>query len=66
MVEAVKSYAQENYNNGGWDYVVEAYDKEDIVKAIGAATSIEQAIHNVEEEVGIRDEYRRDIQAEIF
>jgi hypothetical protein len=32
--EAVRNHAIENYNNGGWDYIVECYSDEDIQRVL--------------------------------
>ena len=32
--EAVRKHAIENYNNGGWDFIVECYSDEDIQKVL--------------------------------
>jgi len=32
--EAVRNHAIENYNHGGWDYIVECYSDEDIQRVL--------------------------------
>ena len=66
LVEAVKTHARKNYNTGGWDYVVEAYDDADIAEEIGDAKTVAEAIKNVGEICGIRNEQREDAQAEAW
>lgn len=66
LVEAVKQYALENYERGGWDYVVETYTDADIEAAIGRARTPAGAIRKVGAAVGIRDEYRREVRSQIF
>jgi hypothetical protein len=66
MIAAVKAHARANYELHGWDFVVECYDDEDIVEELGGATTNEQAIKNIGKLCKIRDDYRKDIQAEAF
>jgi hypothetical protein len=67
MVKAIRAYALEHYNEGGWDYVVECWSDLDIEMAIlpGDGT-LETAIKNVGSQVGVLDSVRKDIQGEIF
>ncbi|MGE3483474.1 MAG: hypothetical protein AB7L09_01960 [Nitrospira sp.] len=68
LVKAVREHAQDNYEAGGWDYVVECYDDKEIAEVIeraGAKTEA-AAIKAVGEEVGARDDYRREIEATAF
>jgi hypothetical protein len=44
LIAAVRSHATENYNNGGWDVIVECYDDEAIVKVIGRARTVKGAL----------------------
>ena len=66
LVAAVRTHAMQNYNEGGWDYVVECYSDEDIVEEIDGATTPAQAIKNVGRIVNVRDERRREATNEIF
>lgn len=66
LVEAVKEHAQKNYNTGGWDYVIETYEDEEIEEVIAGATTVEEAIKLMGEEIGELDDVRKDVQAEIF
>lgn len=62
LVAAVRAHALANYNKGGWDEVVEAWDDADIVKEIGAARTAKGAIKNVGEVVAVRFSYAEDIR----
>lgn len=66
LVKAVREHAAKNYDKGGWDYVVECYDDDDIIELIGDATDAWLAIKRVGEVMAAKDDYRRDIQAEAF
>jgi hypothetical protein len=68
LVEAVKAHAVKNYEQGGWDYVVECWSSADIeTKIVENVLDTEpKAIAWFGEIVGLLDERRRDVQAEIF
>lgn len=66
LIAAVKKHARDNYESSGWDYVVECYDDTEILALVAECKTEEEAIEVVHKEVLIRDEYRKDIQAEIF
>jgi len=62
FVKEVKEYAYDNYDKEGWDYIVECYSDKEISALIKGAKSKEEAIKMAGEEVGIRADYREDIQ----
>lgn len=66
LIGAVREHALANYEQGGWDYVVECWSDADIAKEITGCTSAKVAIQKVGACVGVLDDYRSDIQAEIF
>ena len=68
MVNAVKQHAQKNYNTDGWDYVVEAFEDDEIADELRKcnARTNEDAIKVVHEWVLILDDHRKDIQATAF
>jgi hypothetical protein len=66
LIAAVRKHAQDNYEKGGWDVIVECYDDADIVKAMGNATTATQAIKNVGQIARVHDSRRKDAEAEIF
>lgn len=68
MVAAVKAHAEKNYSEGGWDYVVECWDDAEILSVIAEehVSTVEAAVTVVGEIVGLLDERRRDVEAEIF
>jgi len=62
LVTAVRQYATENYEQDGWDILVECWSDEEIVEAIGDATSVGLAIGNCMTTLQSMNDYRRDIQ----
>jgi hypothetical protein len=66
LVAAVRSHAIANYNQDGWDFVVECYSDEELRKTIGGAKSVTSAITAVRREVKLKNSYRREIQSEVF
>lgn len=63
FIAAVRAHALANYNEGGWDFVVECWSDEDILDRIEGADSAEEAIRQVGEDVGVLSDYRDDIRA---
>jgi len=66
LIKAVRAHANANYENGGWDILVECMDDEEIARDIGTATTPAQAIKNVGRSLKICDDHRKDIQTEAF
>ncbi len=66
MVEAVKKYAKEHYNEDGWDFVIECSDDADIIQDMWNATTNEEAIAKVGEICKLLNGRRKDVEAEIF
>ena len=64
MVSAIRRHAIKNYAKGGWDYVVECYEDNDIIDVIEGARTIKGAIRKMAREIGPIAEYRDDIQGE--
>jgi len=62
LVAHVRSYAVENYNRHGWDFVVECWTDADILEARGNARTLYGVHNNIRQVVKIQDELRRDIQ----
>jgi hypothetical protein len=44
LINAVRSYATDNYNRDGWDVLVECWSDEDIARNIGSAKTAKGAI----------------------
>lgn len=51
LVAVVRAYAQEHYDEGGWDFVVETWQDEDIVEVIGDAKTPAEAIARVADDL---------------
>lgn len=66
LVFAVREHAYENYTRNGWDVVVEAWDDDDIIEAIGKARTEKGAIKKVREAMSPYAEYRKEIQSTAF
>lgn len=66
MVKAVRKHATANYEQDGWDYLVECYSDDEIVELFDGATTVEEAIANVGEVMKLKDDYRKDIEATAF
>jgi hypothetical protein len=68
MIRAVRTYAREHYNQGGWDIVVEAFDNNDLRKIIDRenARTSQSAIAAVRKVVRLHASVREDIQREAF
>jgi len=66
LIDAVKAHAKNNYNQDGWDFVVECYEDTEIADAIKGARNGPEAIKMIHKIVLISDERRREVQSEIF
>jgi len=66
LIEAVKAYAISNYENDGWDVLVECYEDREIADFIGDAVTPEDAIRNVSVHLKRYHSYRADIEATAF
>ncbi len=68
LVEAVVKHAVANYENGGWDYLVECHTRKDIAEWIeqDGWTTEDEAIKGIGRIMRILDERRKDVRAEIF
>lgn len=61
-VEAIRAHAHTNYNKAGWDFLVECWEDEDVIEAIGDARSYGEAIANVRATVGTLAERRDEVR----
>jgi len=62
MIRAVKTHAQENYEDG-WDLVIETYTDDEIAEVVKTATDPQVAIRMMARTIGIQNERRREIEA---
>lgn len=63
LVEAVKRHALENYDRGGWDYVIETYTDAEIWDVIAGARTEAGAIRKMKSVVRMFDERRSEVQS---
>jgi hypothetical protein len=66
MVDAVKEYAKDHYEENGWDYVVEAFDDEQILKVVQYCNSPANAIRAMEKTVKLLHSRRQEIEATAY
>ena len=62
LVQAVRDYANANYNEGGWDIIVECWSDADIASELGSVKTISGAIRKVGKVVRVIGDYRSEIQ----
>lgn len=60
-VQAVQAHAEQNYNEGGWDVVLEAMEAVDIYWVVYKARSSKGAIARMAEHIGAYAEHRAEI-----
>lgn len=63
LINAVRKHAINNYEQDGWDVLVECYDDGDILELISNdnASTVEEAIASVHKTVKLYDDHRSDI-----
>ena len=66
IIKQLRAYALEHYEEGGWDYLVECYEDKDILEMIEGCSTFEEALPKVAKIMRIKDDYRKDIEAEAF
>jgi hypothetical protein len=68
LVTAVKRHAAANYEQDGWDFIVECYTDAELAELIVElrATTEGAAIRKVGELMKIKDERRKEIEATIW
>lgn len=66
LVAAVKAHALANYNKGGWDYIVECWEDEDIEEEIAGCRSAAGAIKKVGKCAKALGNYRAEVRAEVW
>ena len=63
LINAVRHYAHANYNQDGWDYVVECWEDGDIMECLDGASTVKQAIANVRDALAPLAERRDEVRA---
>jgi hypothetical protein len=66
IIQQVRAHALENYEQGGWDYLVECWSDADIIQWAEDATTLEEAITNISVTLELLDERRSEVRSEIF
>lgn len=66
MVMAVQQHAEEHYEDGGWDVIVECYDYEMIAEMIGKARTENGAIEKAWRTVKTIKSVRSDVMSTAF
>ncbi len=67
-IPGIRKYASENYETGGWDYVIECYSDDDLLDIMEEenCTSQAEGIKAIGRQVGIMNDVRRGVEAEAF
>lgn len=60
-IVAVREHAAANYNEGGWDIVVEAYDTAAIYAVVRTARTAGGAVKRMAEHIGVVADHRAEI-----
>lgn len=63
LINAVRDYAYANYNDDGWDYLVECWEDGDILECLGDAQTAEEAIDNVRDALRPLSDMRDEVRA---
>lgn len=66
LIKAVRKHAEANYNEGGWDFLVECWEDSDIAELLSEDDTVQTAIVKCERVVGAMDEQRREVQSFIW
>lgn len=63
----IYKYAEEHYDSGGWDIIVECCSNEDIIELFDeSCTSYLEAFGSVCQYVDLKSEQRKEIESTIF
>jgi hypothetical protein len=60
LVEAVKDHAEQHYDEGGWDVIVECYDDAEIAEVIKGVRTVKGALARFAPLVSVWDERQTD------
>jgi hypothetical protein len=60
-VRAIRTHAIANYEKGGWDYLVECWDDDEIMEEISGCKTLAGAIKKVGSILKVMDEHRREV-----
>ncbi len=63
LVAAVKEYANDHYDEDGWDFIVECYGDAELEELLGGARSVKTAIAKCHKTAKTQGDHRTEIQA---
>ncbi len=63
FVKQVREHALQNYNQDGWDFLVECWEDSDIAEHIGDANDLATAIRRCRKVTRALDDNRREIMS---
>jgi hypothetical protein len=63
--EDIIAYANDHYEEDGWDYIIESFGVDDVVDLISWCTSYDEALFVVATHARIYDERRTEVQSQI-
>lgn len=66
FVKTVKEYALNNYEQDGWDILIECYADDEIQEVIGNANNSNEAISRLKDHLKTQNDYRSEIMSEVF
>ena len=66
LVNHVKQYARDHYDQDGWDVIVECWGDNEIADEINLCLTNEEAVSQMHQICKAYDSRRRDVQAEVF
>lgn len=68
VIDALVAHAYANYETGGWDVLIECYDRKDMAEELTVQniTTTGEAIEYYAIVLGAHDEMRQDIEGEAF
>lgn len=68
LLEMVKAHAVKNYSRDGWDFLIECHSDEEVLEAIGKATTFRGALAKVRSKfaLGLHAEMRQSVMNEAF
>lgn len=66
IIKALRAYAIEHYEEGGWDFLVECWEDSEIIEELGDIDTFEAARDHMAKVLKTVDDYRKDIQGTAF
>lgn len=73
IIEGVRKHGYDNYETGGWDYIVECWDSDQITKVytdlkakLGREPLLEDVIEDIAITANLLDERRQEIRSEVW